>query len=354
MSLLKELGPPLRMWSYLAVAGGAVCVYVWLLWPSAGRLLPPRRLRAVPWGGGEVVLAFVTYMLWPLAWLRLILAAHGLGPADTIPSVDLAEAQVLALPWQVGTILFLVWRLSGTRPYQLGLSTRRLPANVFLGYLGWLVMCPVVYFLSFAAEWCYLEWTGRRSEPHQLTRLVEEQQGPEGWVLFWLLAVVCAPVLEELLFRGVLLGWARARAWGGGLILAITLAGSALVGVLTLASDLFLEGEVRWNDWLTRALFLLALLPGYLLLRVVWGRAARQESRHPPPATCHPLSGARAVYATAAAFAAIHPWPTPVPLFVLGLGLGWLALRTQSLVGPMVLHALFNTVACLQAWQGLL
>jgi membrane protease YdiL (CAAX protease family) len=47
-------------------------------------------------------------------------------------------------------------------------------------------------------------------------------------------------------------------------------------------------------------------------------------------------------------FAASHNvWPTPVPLLLLGLGLGWLASRTQSLVGPIVCHALFNGVACL-------
>jgi membrane protease YdiL (CAAX protease family) len=40
-------------------------------------------------------------------------------------------------------------------------------------------------------------------------------------------------------------------------------------------------------------------------------------------------------------------WPTPVALFVLALGLGALAYRTQSLVGPVVLHGLFNGFNCL-------
>jgi membrane protease YdiL (CAAX protease family) len=83
------------------------------------------------------------------------------------------------------------------------------------------------------------------------------------------------------------------------------------------------------------------LVPGYFLLPAVLGR--RDGAR---------LAASQAVYSTAALFASIHPWPTPVALFVLGLGLGWLAYRTQSLVGPMVLHALFNAVACLSAWRG--
>jgi membrane protease YdiL (CAAX protease family) len=56
---------------------------------------------------------------------------------------------------------------------------------------------------------------------------------------------------------------------------------------------------------------------------------------------------AGAIYGTALLFASAHSfaWPTPVSLFVLALALGYLAYRTQSLVGPMLLHALFNGVS---------
>ena len=57
----------------------------------------------------------------------------------------------------------------------------------------------------------------------------------------------------------------------------------------------------------------------------------------------------RAIYGTALLFAMFHVsvWPTPIPLFLLALGLGYLAYRTQSVVGPIVMHVLFNTVACI-------
>ncbi len=60
--------------------------------------------------------------------------------------------------------------------------------------------------------------------------------------------------------------------------------------------------------------------------------------------------GSSAIYGTSLLFAAMHSgvWPSPIALFVLGLGLGWLAYRTRSLVGPILVHALFNGVACLQ------
>ena len=35
-------------------------------------------------------------------------------------------------------------------------------------------------------------------------------------------------------------------------------------------------------------------------------------------------------------------WPSPVPLFILGVALGWLAHRSRGLFAPILLHALFN------------
>ena len=45
-------------------------------------------------------------------------------------------------------------------------------------------------------------------------------------------------------------------------------------------------------------------------------------------------------------FASMHSqvWPSPIPLFVLAVGLAWLRYRTGSLVGPVLVHALFNAV----------
>ena len=55
----------------------------------------------------------------------------------------------------------------------------------------------------------------------------------------------------------------------------------------------------------------------------------------------------RAIVGSAALFACVHSnvWPTPIPLALLGVALGWLAVRTQSVAGPIVVHMLFNTVA---------
>jgi membrane protease YdiL (CAAX protease family) len=48
-------------------------------------------------------------------------------------------------------------------------------------------------------------------------------------------------------------------------------------------------------------------------------------------------------------FAAMHSpvWPSPIPLFLLGVGLAWIRYRTSSLVGALMLHSLFNAVTAL-------
>ena len=67
-----------------------------------------------------------------------------------------------------------------------------------------------------------------------------------------------------------------------------------------------------------------------------------------PPQQDPRVNQPRAIFATALLFACVHDWPTPVPLFLLGLLLGWLAYRTQGLVAPITLHVLFNATSCIQ------
>jgi len=129
--------------------------------------------------------------------------------------------------------------------------------------------------------------------------------------------------------------------------------------------------------------FILVMLPGYVVLPYLDHRRrerrrgpaaevraeAESERNGAPPGPSAPwperafqglagfvrlLSDRRgnlllAFYGNGLLFAALHSsvWPSPIPLFLLGFGLAWLAHRTQSLVAPIVAHALFNGVACL-------
>jgi membrane protease YdiL (CAAX protease family) len=93
-------------------------------------------------------------------------------------------------------------------------------------------------------------------------------------------------------------------------------------------------------------LFVAAMLPGYWLLPRLAGLVRNRRQRAGQTSA---VNVTRGIYGTALLFAAFHSsvWPTPIPLFLLALGLGYLTYRTQSLVGPLVMHALFNAVPCL-------
>jgi membrane protease YdiL (CAAX protease family) len=307
------------LWLYLAVLATVLVgllLYsfwwsaVWLFW----RLLPPQRHRAVPWSGREVLLA--TLFLSPIltALFLEMMQWGGIFPLWGI---------VCAFPFQLAIVLVVFEKLSGTSPYQLGLSGRGALRNVVLGLFGWLIITPLVYFTFILAQAFYSRALGFRAEEHPLTRFVTSELGVGSWLALGATTVVVAPVVEELLFRGILQPWLARRRWGGAVALGVALA-------LALADRLALDRGLPDYHQLLPALFVVAMVPSYLLVGAIWR-------------TPH----ARSIFATALLFAAAHSsaWPQPVGLFPLGLALGFLAYRTQNLVAPIVCHALFNSVA---------
>ena len=142
-----------------------------------------------------------------------------------------------------------------------------------------------------------------------------------GGLLLILSACVTAPLLEEFLYRGLLVPWAGRRWYGPWCLLFPA-------GVLALlAPPPFLPQSLA---------FVLLLGVGAYLIQRFGKRRAK-----------FPTRTVLAVWSSAALFAVVHSavWPTPIPLFVLGLGLGYLTARTRSWAASAVCHALFNAVA---------
>jgi membrane protease YdiL (CAAX protease family) len=306
--------------------------------------------RSVPWTGSEVLLSvFLVWFFWP-ALAQVTLQGIGFyrwyyGPelvavaqSEDSDPIEKTEAQsrlalwptALASPFQVLTFPILLAALSGTRPEQLGLTARRFGRNLLLGVGGMLVLTPLAFGIYWIVRYLYAESGGAGVEKHALEIVAQQHPFPSEWVVLVLTATVAAPVREELTFRGVLQPWLAARRWGGHV---------AMVGALGLAVLYQREHLIAgWQEGIAPlttaampALFVLGLVPVYLL---VWWRS--QTPRGP------------AIFGASLLFACVHTsvWPTPVPLFVLALGLGILADRTRSLVGPIVLHGLFNGVSC--------
>jgi membrane protease YdiL (CAAX protease family) len=311
------------------------------------RLLPRQRQRCVSWTGLEVILAaFMVFVLWP-GFASLLLTKTILG--DWLYGVDMMSevrklgenldpalrhrlnlvASLIAFPFQVLSVLLFLHRLGGTRPYQLGLTTNQVGRNVLLGVLGWLILTPVVLGLNMEVTELLQVWEPKVVKEHPFLKLRESGMltGLEMSLLVFQ-AVIAAPVIEELFFRGVLLRWLTRNRWASPVVIG-----------LSVCLAIPVERE-KWEQLrrmelmpLLPALFVLISTGGYLWIR------SREKDATPS-----------AIYASSLLFGMIHQfaWPSPVPLFFLALGLGWLAQRTQSLVGPMVLHGLFNGVACVQ------
>ncbi|MFO0825289.1 MAG: CPBP family intramembrane glutamic endopeptidase [Gemmataceae bacterium] len=158
-----------------------------------------------------------------------------------------------------------------------------------------------------------------------------------GTVLFMLSVCVAAPLMEEILFRGRPLA---VGDWCPG-----TRCGTA---------ERSAAGPPAFRPWLVMGFAVLmsatrgsagpVVFAGVLTvgLAVVWGTVQRGK-RH-----------IRGVYGSAAMFAMVHSavWPSPIPLFFLGLGLGWCAVRTRGVLVPAMVHGLFNAVSAVYVLRG--
>lgn len=366
-----------------------------------GRLFPPQRERAVPWNGWQLlVLVILIQLFWPAAtyWalhetgLLPVLSGVdgdvGMEEQSAASSIHRARESLWAFaamfPLQIATIVGLLAVTSRTRPADLGLTTERFGHNVLLGALGWMLLTPPVFILNLIINLLYRRLLDLTDEEHPLMRLLRVEPRAAETVLIVLTAVVAAPVLEELLFRGVLQPWFAGRR-GRGLI--------ALGAAIALAlSQRWTKMQAAWADdgWLgmleegAAIGFVVVLIPGYFMIRQLAGALAPPEIPSPmsltpptgyedgiqtelPPQTAitaalppetslaprlsrreRAMNNAGAIYATAVLFAAAHSsiWPTPISLFVLALGLGYVVYRTQSIVGSITLHALFNGLSC--------
>jgi membrane protease YdiL (CAAX protease family) len=243
-------------------------------------------------------------------------------------------AKVLAFPFQAVTIPLVLYAASRTRPAQLGLTTRRLGRNLLLGLAAFLVLAPLVLAVNALVEILYRRILGGQPQAHPLTLVAGAGLTPAEWLLLVLSGVVTAPVLEEMIFRGLLQRYFAQEWWGGHAAVALAFAvamSSCWARVRAAALPAAALNEAG------PALFILALVPAYLFVV--------RRSRTP---------AGPAIFGTSALFAAIHSsvWPSPVALFVLALGLGILAHRTRSLAGPMLLHGLFNAIACVRLVLG--
>jgi membrane protease YdiL (CAAX protease family) len=307
------------------VAGFAVPVGS-IAWAVARRraepLLPRWKLWRVPWGGFEVTFAFLfVAIVVPVLLMQVGLSEH----AAVVVALPLQFAMLYAA-WQ---LFYPLWRPPWQESRYAGLVAVAVGVS--------LVLTPLVLMLYAGVTQVFiaLEWP---LDKHPLAKFRAETLGEQ--VLFLLKACVAAPLVEEVLFRGVLLPWVigtRERNAGG--LVTPPVAPPRGRPLLVMGAAALYTASTSSSEELGPVIFAGVLTLG---LAVVWF-TVRRGKRH-----------VRGVYASAALFAVVHSavWPSPIPLFVLGLGLGWLAVRTRGFLAPAIVHGLFNAVSAVFVLRG--
>jgi membrane protease YdiL (CAAX protease family) len=279
-----------------------------------------------PWGPFEVVFAFlVLNLLVPVLAFQslLVCGAFVIGPDEppVAATVRMLWASLLAFPLQLLVVVVVQRALYPTWRWLEPVACW--PPRVALAVLVWLAITPVVLGINLGVNAAFAAqgWAPRE---HPLVKLASQPVVEQ--VLFVFQACVAAPVVEELVFRGILLPWLLASSGRS----AATLVVAALVSASSV-SDGFspTRGPVVFG-----VAMLLAL-----------------------PLTQRDTERARttsAVFASSCLFAAVHAtvWPSPIPLLLLGVGLGLLAIRTRSILVPVLVHGLFNAVSAVYVLRG--
>ena len=284
-----------------------------------------------------VVFVVFVYVFWPLLTMQLLMWA-GLGPPPAAPDAGPTLAFMrlkllavaLAFPLQVALVLLLLPRFASVRLEQIGLTPRDFGRNCLRGVVGALLIYPASFGLNYLVMlWLTSLGTAASFQEHPFVQMSQNGLSLVEWILLVFSAAVAGPVMEELVFRGALQSWLEGRAWAPHLVMAL-----AVFMSIPFQGDL---GAI-WSQG-PRALALhFAPSLFVLVLGVIYGVICLRSRGLAGPA----------VFATSTLFAAVHSgaWPSPVALFVMALPLGILAQRTRSLVGPIVLHSLFNAVSC--------
>ncbi len=344
MAELAQVRNLLITWLLLTGGGIALAWAAWFWLPQVRRWLAPQPSRPAPWGSAEIYLLIVAYCFLPSLIYWGLSHTPLLGPDDAamahLPHAEQEKVRAMrAQPWVRLTFLpvfvivlgLLTPHGSGTLAGQFGLRRPRLGANLGLGLLAALVLTPAVNAVYAAVTWALLLIAQVTPEEHLLTQLARQTLTPVEWTALVASAILAAPLLEEVFFRGVLQRWLAPWVWGGDVAIAAAFAFALLARREPLGEAWSLQTFSALALAAAPALFVIALAFPYLLVRC--------SAAGPSLPT---------LYGTAVLFAAVHAtvWPTPIPLFVLGLGLGLLADRTQSLGAPITVHALFNAAAC--------
>ena len=193
----------------LAEQAGTLVILLWLVsvaWLLRRRRSTDRLFRdAEPpppcWTGGHVLLAFLMFVLIPSA---LVLGARLSNTGGVLAAQNASGVLIVCL------ILMMIRRRGHDPADALGL--RFLDGRVRDGLLAFIAALPGLVTVSYLWSLFVVRLVGEGVDLRQdIVKVFAETESPSVRVQVFVAAVLIAPIIEELLFRGLLYGYLRRR-----------------------------------------------------------------------------------------------------------------------------------------------
>ena len=308
-----------------------------------GPILSYEPRRPVPWSGFWAVVPLIFIAL---ALLSTFVLKDDAADSANPPSVDDSLTQLALVSVQQVVLVgaFLVAAVASTRATRVDLGwpvdAAGLASDVRIGAIAWLAALVPVY----GAQILMVSMMGE-PKGHPLLKMLEKEADPTLFLAAFFVAVVVAPICEELTFRLLLQGWLEkwedARlGWRGESRPTPSISDDAV----SIEAGQSRNDETRMtNDEYT--------VSDHSSFDI---RHSSFSDAQPPRLGLLGLPyGWLPILVSALLFAAVHVGygPDPVPLFLLALILGYCYQRTHRIVPSIVTHALFNALSLFALWR---
>ncbi len=186
--------------------------------------------RARSWGIGEAVAGWVGAQVLGIVVGGVVVAAAGfkLDDPDAFPLWLLAILQVPLWGGLLGAVLWVAHKGAGLRE-TFGFRARwgDVPAGAAVGIASQYLLVPLI-------SWPFVVLIAHKSLSdlgETATKLTEKAHDPLGVVLLVLIVAIGAPIVEELFYRGLLLGALEDRigTWGAVVVSGLIFGGSHFI-----------------------------------------------------------------------------------------------------------------------------
>lgn len=190
----------------LVAAGLSILIRLAHKYVFVGKPIPPDKVDDRSVDGLDLVAGFVGAFMLPLSLLGILV-----GPDVSSDMAPVAAAHLFAAAVLVAYILVR------SRTGSFWGDPRRMGRHVWSAAKALLAVYPILLAVGFFAGWLVELITGNPVEMQNVVRpFLEAKQDHRSLVLMTLYALVGAPVLEEVVFRGVMLRYIRKKMTEGG------------------------------------------------------------------------------------------------------------------------------------------